>query len=388
MKKNFDTRETREGATRLTLPVPSFCDHSKEFGERGPGIKDGTVFYNPAMTMSRDISIAACRLLAETSKRPMRILDGLAASGARAVRIANECGCGIDVVANDISENAVRIIEENVRLNSLENVTITRRDLNALLVSDHFDYIDVDPFGSPALFVDNCFRAINRDGVLAITATDTAPLCGTYAKVCLRRYGARPMRNVGMHEHGIRILLGFIAREGAKHDRAIEPLFSYCSDHYFRTYVRVRKGRTAAANGLANIGYLEKREGAGYEAIKHPHELQGREYAGPLWLGELHEKEFVEGLLRIIPQMTLDKREKAIKLLEIARGEIGMPPFHYTTDEISSVAKTQPMPTGLLLERLREAGFAAARSHFSPKAFKTDADFDSLLRIFKKEGRV
>ena len=38
----------------------------------------------------------------------------------------------------------------------------------------YFDYIDIDPFGSPNPFLAAAIGRITRNGIVAVTATDTA----------------------------------------------------------------------------------------------------------------------------------------------------------------------------------------------------------------------
>ena len=63
-------------------------------------------------------------------------------------------------------------------------------DLRCQLAQEYYDYVDLDPFGTPVEFIPAALQALKRNGILAITATDTAPLAGTQAKKCVRRYGA------------------------------------------------------------------------------------------------------------------------------------------------------------------------------------------------------
>ena len=124
----------------------------------------------------------------------------------------------------------------------LKNIVALNCDLNSLLSESRFDYIDIDPFGSPIKFIDSAMRSISHNGLIACTATDTATLCGVYPKVCLRRYGAQPFHSNIMKEIGLRILLGVICREAGKYEKGIQPILSYTTDHYFRVYVRVENG--------------------------------------------------------------------------------------------------------------------------------------------------
>ena len=97
-----------------------------------------------------------------------------------------------------------------------------------------FDIVDIDPFGTPAPFLDSAFRAIRNNGLVASTATDLAPLCGVHAKACVRKYGGRPMRTEYCHELAVRLLAGCTATLAAKHDIGIRVLFSHSSEHYIR----------------------------------------------------------------------------------------------------------------------------------------------------------
>jgi tRNA (guanine26-N2/guanine27-N2)-dimethyltransferase len=144
------------------------------------------VFYNPHMEFSRDISIAIARIL-----KPKRFCDLLAGSGARGIRIANETGC--ETTVNDINPEAFKLIERNKELNKVD-VNATNLDANQLLSREKFNFIDIDPFGPPVHFIDSALRSIRDKGVLAVTATDTSALCGTYPKACRRKYDATPLK--------------------------------------------------------------------------------------------------------------------------------------------------------------------------------------------------
>ena len=188
---------------------------------KGPGSKQGVPFYNPSMQLNRDFSILVCQWLLDNSKRKTVFLDGLAASGIRGVRLANELVGDFEVVINDWDEKSYNLIKKNIEKHSFENVKACNMNLNVLLSEDKFDYIDIDPFGTPVDFIDSAIRSIKNDGIIACTATDTATLCGVYPKVCIRRYGAVPFHSVVMKEIGLRILLGFICRDAGKYDKGI-----------------------------------------------------------------------------------------------------------------------------------------------------------------------
>jgi tRNA G26 N,N-dimethylase Trm1 len=58
-----------------------------------------------------------------------------------------------------------------------------------------FTIVDLDPFGSPANYVDCMMRSVEDGGLVSVTATDTAVLCGKHPEVCLRKYYGLPLNN-------------------------------------------------------------------------------------------------------------------------------------------------------------------------------------------------
>ena len=69
----------------------------------------------------------------------------------QAVVAAEECS----VVLNDRSKSAYEVIQRNIRLNGVDGVAkASNEDANVLLHRFRFDLVDLDPFGSPAPFLD------------------------------------------------------------------------------------------------------------------------------------------------------------------------------------------------------------------------------------------
>ena len=70
-----------------------------------------------------------------------------------------------------------------------------------------FDVLDLDPYGSPSIFLDSALQSVADGGLLMCTATDMAVLCGNNSEVCMSKYGAYPLRGDYCHEMAVRILL-------------------------------------------------------------------------------------------------------------------------------------------------------------------------------------
>lgn len=178
------------------------------------------------------------------------ILDALSATGLRALRYAQEIPFATSITANDMSKKAVKSIGLNVKHNKLED-RITANTGNAIAYMYSFcdrkgyDVIDLDPYGTAAPFIDSAIQAINEDGLLCVTCTDSAIFASHgYLEKTYSQYGGLPLKGEPCHEGGLRLILHAIASSAARYGMAIEPLLSLSIDYYIRVFVRVRKAPT------------------------------------------------------------------------------------------------------------------------------------------------
>ena len=185
-----------------------------------PSLND--VFYNPVQEFNRDLTIAVIQNFIDTSNREkskekgdegVKILEGLAASGLRSIRFAKELTGVARIVANDWSRQAVESIERNAEHNKVRHLVEPHNGDAALLMYQHkapkekFDVIDLDPYGSPTPFLDGAVQAVTEGGLLCVTATDMAVLCGNSPETCYTKYGAISLKTKSCHEFAVRILL-------------------------------------------------------------------------------------------------------------------------------------------------------------------------------------
>jgi tRNA (guanine26-N2/guanine27-N2)-dimethyltransferase len=180
-------------------------------------------------------------------KPSFSILDALSATGLRALRYAQEIPFATAITSNDLSQSAVDSIKLNVKHNKLED-TITANTGNAIAYMYSFcdkkgyDVIDLDPYGTAAPFIDSAIQAINDDGLLCVTCTDSAIFASHgYLEKTYSQYGGLPFKGEPCHEGGLRLILHAIASSAARYGMAIEPLLSLSIDYYIRVFVRVRK---------------------------------------------------------------------------------------------------------------------------------------------------
>ena len=371
MKRSQVFEVRREGTTEVFV-------FPHKGSQKGPGARQKEPFYNPAMELNRDLSVLMNQWFVTQMRKQVHLLDGLAASGVRGVRWAKEIKGDFDVTINDWDTQACTLIEKNIQYNNLTNACASKKDVNVLLAEHRYHSIDIDPFGSPVPFVDAAFRSVYHNGLVACTATDTATLCGVYPKVCLRRYGAYPFRSPIMHEVGVRILLGFLCREAAKYDKGIEPLISHSTDHYFRVYVQVRKGKDYANQSIDELMCINAKRIKEFSGGYSP-----KSAIGPLWMGNLHKREVVEELRTSLFDRQFNTKHDLWRLLSFFEEEADAPPFFYTTEGIASRFK-HPLPTmDKLFEEIQTRGYRVTRTHFHPTGFKTTAPFDEVKEVFK-----
>lgn len=427
-----ETAETVEGSTRLLVPSASL---SERVPPREPA------FFNPRARLSRDISVVAYSAFAAELGRPAVMLEALSGLGARGLRAANESGVGL-VVLNDLNPAALSLAARSAEANGLANVETSRREACAFLLSRMWgggsgrsdgdgdggaagrarraDIVDIDPFGSPAPYLDCCLRAVSRGGMLSMTATDLQVLNGMFPAACVRRYGGAPMRRSGFgDETSLRLMLGCLCSIAGRLDLSVRPLLVHSDQHYYRAYVRVA-GRAdqakmigrlhlcrrcgwrgvaapAAAAALAPAappdgrgGGRRERRAAAAPASRPLGECPacGRpspDSAGPLWAGPLFDGPFAR--LMAARAASLPVGRECAPLLERAADEAAMPAAYYTLDEEASRAGTHPPKLGRMIESLRAAGHAASPTSLSPTGFRTGAPPAAIAEALRDAAR-
>ena len=102
-----------------------------------------------------------------TMKEPIIGLP-MEASGVRAARIVHELVKPKiikpkEILINDISPSAIKLAKKNVKS---KRATFFVEDASVFLRKNKpFDYIDIDPFGTPNQFLDAACQGIRKDGI-------------------------------------------------------------------------------------------------------------------------------------------------------------------------------------------------------------------------------
>lgn len=360
--------EIREGKTNFLIPEQ---DEGHNFP---PG--SAHVFFNRRMEINRDLTVLLLKSL-----RPETYLDAMGATGARGFRVSNECGIGVTICDKD--PGAVSLIKYN-RDSCCKEVEIVECDANVLMHQRRFDAIDIDPFGSPAPFMNSAATSAKK--FLFLTATDTAPLCGAHQRAGIRRYFSKPLNNEYHSETGLRVLIGYAARECAKYDRGIEPLFCYAREHFVRVHLKVTGGAGRADKALDNLGYVHHCNKCGFRTEQKgilPDTIQcsqcGSKLAvsGPIWLGKINNKELIAEMLENLSGEDLDNEKKIRKLLSTIYEELDTSTF-YDYHIMSKLSKISPKSIEEVIKSLKNNGYMASRVHYCGTGLKTDAPIGVL----------
>jgi tRNA (guanine26-N2/guanine27-N2)-dimethyltransferase len=392
---DFPVETVKEGKVRVS--VPKLQAFVKEPSEYAPS--KAPVFYNPVMEFNRDLSVLALQTYQRRVNREISVCEPLTSSGIRGIRFATEIHGIKNVLIGDINERAFKLAKQNVQLNNLQDqIAVKHKDANCLL-SCHsaprkrFDVVDIDPFGSPVPYLDSAIRALRNTGLLAVTATDLAPLCGVHPKACIRKYGGKPLRTEYCHELAVRLLTGCVATLAAKHDIGIRVVFSHSSDHYVRVYAETGYGAKKADESVKNLGYIlhcfnclhrETAASAFSKNIEKCPECGSRmDFAGPLWLGRILDKQFCESMTKENMQRAFRSSFRISKLMSLARDEAEAPLTYYIIDKVSSKLSLHVPSVATMLKLLLEKGFQAVPTHFNSRGIRTNAPALTMQNFVK-----
>ena len=376
--RNQTSTEIKEGLAKLQLPPEP----------RG-------VFYNPKMSINRDLAILFAGSHFPRSKE-IRLCDPMTGSGVRAARYLLETKNVQRVVAADKESNAVKLAQETALLNQVaDRVVVVHSDAHTLLsdhAADRFDFIDLDPFGSPAPFFEAALRATTDGGVIAATATDMGPLSGARPAACMRKYGVSPLRTEFEKELAVRTLASCVSITACKMELGTDIAFAHATDHYARLYAVVSKGRKAANRTLTSLGYVTYCPTCLFRSeVKSISSVQNRcgncsaaaRIGGPFWIDTMWDRTTVDSMVHRAPSLASSGLSDIQRLLGRVQLEIDSPRFYYTTDAIASAYRAKPPSIESLVESLMADGYQAARTHFCPTGFRTNASLRVIVDRFR-----
>jgi len=384
-------KETIEGKIKLILHDESIEKPTK-----------ASAFYNPRMVLNRDLAIAAANAFFKDKKGVIRACEPLAATGVRALRYAKEVR-NTQVICADTKRSAYAAIIKNIDLNNLKNVAVFHEDALQNLQRAEYDLIDLDPFGTPAPFLETAMKQIkigqaklrfatlpSGGGLLGITATDMTAMCGIEPEAAQRRYGGKTLRTEYCYEIGARVLIYAAAKLAEKYKKSVEPLMVLGVDHYIRIWLGAQK---SGAQGLRkNYGYIYhcfecdnrkiSKEESGFSCDNCGKTM---DEAGPLWIGPLFNGKFLQKVKDEVADSEFQSKSRAVKLIEAMEEEAEHPEL-ITFYDIHEFCKTHNLiapKTEKLIEKLRKGKFKVAKTHFTNLGIRTNAGPKKLKEAIK-----
>ncbi len=332
---------------------------------------DKEVFYNPRMEFDRNLSVAIVSVVG-----PRKACDALSASGIRGIRYKKEAGIP-EVWLNDANLKASRLIQSNMEKNSLCG-KIRNKDAAVLLRQENFDFIDIDPFGSPAEFLDAAASSIKSKGLIGVTATDTSSFFGTYPRVSRRRYGRKSMKTGYNKELGLRILVSAIIESLGRYKKTFYPKLCYFREHYARVFGEIVSGAKEVQENFRNFGHISHCFSCGWRNQgfhKNCDSCGSQTEVTNVYTGRLNNPNFCRNVAEKCKSKGFDEEHDMVDRLS---DDMDIP-YHY---DLHYIAKKQSIPvnkTQETIQRLRDSNHKTKKSVYSPTAVKTEAPFHKVV---------
>lgn len=322
------------------------------------------IFYNPNMKINRDFTIYILKAHYDIYKKKLDILDAMASTGIRSIRIIKEVPYLINtIVINDIKKETIENIKKNLEINEIKDgFEIQNKDCRSLMYERKFDYIDIDPFGTPVSFIQPALISLRHKGILGVTATDISALSGSKREACYRKYNTIGDKTSFYLEFGLRNLIKFVILEAYKLDIYVRPIFGYYYLHHYRVFF-IKERKKDVINNIRKIYYCNVCGYANLEGGKCKICNNDMKELGPIYIGDIYDKEFLERIYK----EEYDKKERKIidRIYNCdSKKKIW---FYYDIRKLQSYYK-KPLPK---IEYFIDK-FNACRTHFSDYGIKTE----------------
>ena len=166
---------------------------------------------------------------------------------------------------------------------------------------------------------------------------------------------------------------------------------SHSTEHYMRLYLEIKKGSKRTDESLNNIGYishckncLHRQTSLGLASpIDDTCPVCGEKlvHAGPLWLGDIQNKDFIQKMILEAENKKINSEKEALKLLNKCLIEAEAPATFYDVHSICKSLKISAPKFDLVLDEIRKEGFIAIKTHYNPLGIKSDAGIKDIEQI-------
>ncbi|XP_020676857.1 probable tRNA (guanine(26)-N(2))-dimethyltransferase 1 isoform X1 [Dendrobium catenatum] len=343
------------------------------------------------------------------------VLEALAASGLRAIRYACEVDGIGQVLAIDKDKVCIEICKKNIILNgpaTCSKVAAHLGDARVYMLTHpkEFDVVDLDPYGTPSIFLDSAVQSLVDGGLLMCTATDLAVLCGEDRDVCYSKYGSYPLKGKYCHEMALRILLACIESHANRYKRFIVPVLSVYMDYYIRVFVRVYTSPIAMKKTTLKLAYVyqcvacdsfhlqrigratTKNNVERYAPAFGPVVPQacsdcGKQFhvGGPIWSSPIHDQAWVESILADVRSMKerYPAYDRISSVLTAISEELSDAPLFLSLHNLCRTLKCTTPPSAAFHSVVINAGYSISGTHITPLGFKSNAPMHVIWDIMR-----
>ncbi|XP_042501683.1 probable tRNA (guanine(26)-N(2))-dimethyltransferase 2 isoform X1 [Macadamia integrifolia] len=427
--RTFISKRKEEHAAMLAKRNKAACKASEDapgaIEEAAKSMRDSgkpngecEVHMDPSQNESCDISLEPFKTTegrGPEEPKPPKVLEALAASGLRALRYACEVeGIG-KVVALDNDKVSVEACKRNIRYNgsvALSKVESHLADARVFMLTHlkEFEVVDLDPYGSPSVFLDSAVQSVVDGGMLMCTATDMAVLCGSNGEVCYSKYGSYPLRGKYCHEMALRILLACIESHANRYKRYIVPVLSVQMDFYVRVFVRIFTSASAMKNTPLKLSYVYQCIGCDsfhlqclgrtVEKNKSVRYLPGFgpvvpqecsdckkkfNMGGPIWSAPIHDQEWVDSILANVKSMKscYPAYDRISAVLTTISEELVDVPLFVSLHSLCATLKCTSPSAVMFRSAVINGGYRISGTHVNPLGLKSDAPMDVIWDIMR-----
>ena len=334
----------------------------------------------------------------------------------RSIRYWKEIPNVKEIVANDLSDDAVEEIKRNLKFNEVseENVRPNQGDATEFMYKNQktFDVIDLDPYGSASFLLEPALKSIKNGGLMCVTCTDMAVLAGKNVSSCFAKYGSVPFKSKSCHEMALRILLNTIHQIASRNGKYVEPLISCSIDFYVRIFFIVRESNAEALLSMTKLSNVYKcsgceafhfiplglkkgtKFGLSTVGIDSKCEICDSNFkmAGPFYSNPIHNPDFVKQVIKHAEENKekFSTHKRIIGMMSCISEEVVNSPLFY---DLPSICQTIKLPTpqiSLVRSVILNSNYQVSQSHCDPNGLKTDAPisflYDLLKNYIKKEN--
>ena len=351
------------------------CKIIKSVGELNKKI---SVFYNPEMKFHRDLILVLLKTYFKNKK--IDFCDGMIGSGVLEIRLLKKLDIFRKLYLGDIKNFCIKTFQKNLKINKIKskNIEIKKCDFNNLLSLRNYDFIHIDPFGPPTPFLDLAFQKIKHNGILSITATDSAVLCSKYRKTLLRRYKVKQnIRTYCDDDLGQRHLIKYCYEISSTYDKSFEVLLSFKHKHYFKLFLKVFDTKNLANQNLEKLSYLN------YDFKTQKFSKKDFGEIGKTYIQNLSQKSFLKSMLENID--IIEDNKKVQNFLNLKMSEIDVLGFinihkFCKNHKINLTKKIKD----IILE-IEKKGFLASKVFEDDFSIKTNCPTEILVKILKND---